>query len=150
MKIKILNHNEAEKFVPSDRTYAIRIGSPGIIFEQLVDSPLYVRVNEYIFNDRYPRSYPLRRFITSLRYIDRIKIFEEKIAKSILNDFKQSGIDSDTLLVHCRHGGGRSPAVALAINEIFDLGESSLKIKLKFPGFNTFVYHELIKASKTL
>ena len=93
-------------------------------------------ISEYVFDDNN------EFYQASLVTID------EKIARKILNDFEKKGIDKETLLVHCSLGKNRSSAVAIALNEIYNLGNDTRRLKKRFSEFNEYVYNMLIKVSK--
>jgi predicted protein tyrosine phosphatase len=149
MKIQIMTRIEAENFIPDNSTYAIRINPPNKPQNPLVSSPNYTRITEYNFDDAYPLNYPLRHFVTCFRN-SRKKLFDEEIARKILEDFSAYKSQCETLLVHCRHASGRSPAIAMALNKIFDLGESQTKIIFGFPFLNIYIYHQMLKTAKKM
>ncbi|MBS3140460.1 hypothetical protein J4479_05665 [Candidatus Woesearchaeota archaeon] len=139
MDLEILSLLEACEYRPKNRTYALRIASPKHLYESpvfdLVNSPLYTIVT-YAFEDENPP-----RLYHSLT---------ESLAKQILTDFKDRGLDQDTLLVHCSRGQNRSPAVGMALNDIFGLGYDRKVLKQKFPEANWHVYRRLLEVSKAI
>jgi hypothetical protein len=58
---------------------------------------------------------------------DRGIFFDKDIAAKIINDFKISGKEAECVLVHCEKGQNRSPAIGIALNEIFNWGIEGLK-----------------------
>ena len=129
-----MNLSDAVDYIPNNPTYAIRIDSPAFAFCShfaLQDSSLYT-IAEYSFDDQTPQ------------WGDG-KLFDVEIAQRLLTDFKEEGLDKDTLLVHCSRGQNRSPAVGIALNESFGLGCDTDKLKRKYPEANWFVYDTLIE-----
>lgn len=134
--------------VPEKPTYVIRIFvTPSAKYPDLTaglrlkKSPLYKRVVEYIFddNDNYPATFELGP-----------TWFSEQIAESIIRDFVNGKEDIEALLVHCTAGRNRSPAVAMALNEIFALGHDTDVLKQKYNRYNHFVYETLMGVGRTL
>ncbi len=141
MNLKILGLAEAVAYQPTNPTYAIRISSKerAVLRAALQDSDLYTIV-EYFFDDDDS---------TSLGKVSADSItFDETIAGSILSDFEEKGLDKETLLVHCLGGKNRSPAVGIALNEIYDLGHDTEELKKQFPETNWYVYEMLLKVAK--
>lgn len=140
MDLKILGLAEAVAYQPTNSTYAIRIGSKKKgLKAALQQSELYTIV-EYFFDDVDPTRW-------GKVSADSITI-DETIAESILSDFKEKGLDKETLLVHCLRGENRSPAVGIALNEIYDLGHDTEELKKQFPETNWYVYEMLLKVAK--
>lgn len=136
MDLKIFRLSKAITYQPINPTYAIRIGSKNSDFEyELQKSGLYTIV-KYIFDDDDPR--------WRHRKANSITI-NETIARKILIDFEEKGLDKETLLVHCIVGENRSPAVAIALNEIYDLGHDTEQLKREFPEATWYAYRMLLK-----
>ncbi len=138
MEIIIASLDQAIDYQPNKPTYAIRICSlsqrADLDREPLVNTSLYRAIKLYCFNDT------LSIFGA---YSDPLGITPE-IASQIVSDFQNFRYDSQTLLVHCIRGKNRSPAVALALNERFNLGNDSQQIKIQYPEYSQNVY-ELLK-----
>jgi len=81
---------------------------------------------------------------------EEVRELGEKTAKRIILDFALKKEAVDYLLVHCRYGEGRSPAVFLGLNDLFDLGEDSSTFVERYPKINMFVYEQIIKAGYNL
>ena len=129
---------DAIEYVPTNPTYAIRInaksyGGPEV---ELKKSGLYTIVN-YSFDDIEP-------FFAR----EGQELFDEDIARRMLAEFREKGEDKETLMVHCSRGKNRSPAVGIALNEIFNLGYNTKELKDKYPESNWYIYRTLIKAAK--
>ena len=138
-----MNLFEAMDYLPTNPTYAIRIESPPnpkfdskpfSLRYPLQKSNLYTIV-EYYFDDRTPD-------------FGSGKLFDQEIAQRILTDFKDRGLDKETLLVHCARGRNRSPAVGIALNEIFNLGYVTKELKQKYPEATWYVYRTLLDVAK--
>jgi len=107
----------------------------------LPNSPLFT-VCSYTFDDidldqlleHYPK--------TDMDQLARKHVlFDQVIAQKILADFAMKRADTLDLLIHCTLGASRSPAVAVALNEIFGLGQ--IDLKERYPAYNHFVYRLL-------
>ena len=143
MKINIMSLGSALVHIPKSPTYAIRIKlseylrDPEMNFGNLVESPLFHSVNEYVFDDIY-----------SQRSDSSNVLFTPEIASGMLIDFLNERNGCDTLLVHCERGKNRSPAVAMAFNDIFHLGHDRDKLKSEYQGYNWHVYHVLMREAR--
>lgn len=140
MELEILGWRDAIIYEPKNPTYAIRIHSATTRFNfALQESDLYTIV-EYTFDDNDPTGWGRmsRNSIT----------IDEYIAGRILNDFREQGLDKDTLLVHYALGKNRSPAVGIALNEIYGLGHDTEELKRRFPETNWYVYDMLLKVAE--
>jgi len=141
---------EARGHSPQRRTYLIRIkgGNPvtNASFGQLKESKLYVP-HEYIFDD-----------LDNPNYDDEEEegcgedyiLFKPQIAKRILLDFRRESGGCKELLVHCFNGEGRSPAVGLGLNNLFDLGEDSELFSARYPKLNKLVYSIMLRTGYEL
>jgi predicted protein tyrosine phosphatase len=119
MDIVILNRKESAKYTPSKSTYAIRIrdfnGRKRL--PRLVDSPLFKEVKIYRFDDADPDSNgrgPLK----------------EGLPEKIITDFQKLKDGCECLMIHCNQGESRSPAVGLALNDIFNLVKIILLLRV--------------------
>lgn len=135
---------EAELHKPNKRTYAIRIFYSKLKAEErnsLENSELYVKINEYFFddNDTYP-----------WRMINGNVWFDEHIAERMIHDFAEYKNSIECLLVHCGQGESRAPAVAMALSEIFGLGQNTGELITKYPKTNRHVYETLRKTADRL
>jgi len=108
-------------------------------FGKLVDSPLYTKINPYRFDDTKSEEeqeegcgedfYPIT----------------DDIAKKMLLDFLPFRKNIEELLIHCDYGVNRTPAVAMAFNDIFNLGNFTDVIVEQFQGYNPLVYDVLMR-----
>lgn len=130
MNIHIMGYRQALQYLSRVPTVAIRIfdsypdsqNSPRL---ELQDSSFF-RTLGYVFDDldcdwilqRYPT---YDRKGVAIRHI----LFDEALAKKMLDDFARVKEGCLDLLVHCTIGACRSPAVAMALNEVFELGQDS-------------------------
>ncbi|MFA4887527.1 MAG: hypothetical protein WC595_04905 [Candidatus Nanoarchaeia archaeon] len=131
--IDILNHQ------PVKPTYLIRVVSSmeGDYPVELPRSRFYVAGFEYRFDD----THPLIRSGVPL---------SDVMAEQMLREFEKERRNVEELVVVCLRGQNRSPAVGIALNEIFNLGQDSRALKKEYPEFNTFVYEKLIENAKRL
>lgn len=158
MAITVLPKQIAATYEPKARTKAIRLmdnqPEQRKTYPPLKESPLYVSVHEYFFNDENPderwptdpvaRDYELRRFL-----LEGKKLFDEDIAMRIMADF-EDGQDFEDLLIHCSAGISRSPAIAIAMNDIYNLGEDHLRMRTRYNKHSTFVYRIMMETAKKL
>jgi len=144
MEILVLRADQALEYAPSVPTYALRIiNSPKMrtLFPSglLVQSPNYKQIKEYAFDDCDPLYNPEPK---------NTIMFNEKIAEQILCDFREGKDGCASLLIHCGLGLNRSPAVAIALNEIFRLGNDTEKMKRDYPLYTVYIYNVLRKMAE--
>jgi predicted protein tyrosine phosphatase len=144
-KITILSHSRAAMFqanLKDKPIYLIRIfDAPRLTvapYAELKYPEQFKTIKSYIFDDVY-----------HLQDEERFRLFKDEIAQKILTDFDNDGKDCKTLLVHCRAGISRSPAVAIALSEIFHLKtpEQIAEMKKNFSFYNKKVYNTLLRVS---
>ena len=143
MDLLIMSWLEATEHKPTKPTYAIQIFSSSDILKDkklypLQDSPYYAHVACYVFddNDQQYRAGPIS--------------LDEHMAEALLHDFDTHRLSVQALLVHCALGKNRSPAVGLALNEIFKLGCNSEALREQYAGLNREVYQTLITTAQKL
>ncbi len=142
MDLLIMGLVDAVMYKPIKPTYAIRIQSGTLRYDKpLRESHLYT-LKEYTFDDDNPRSWG-KMGATSVT-------FNEDIAGRILSDFANEGRTREVLLVHCSRGINRSPAVGIALNEIFTLGQDTDRLKEYYPESNWYVYETLIETARKI
>lgn len=76
---------------------------------------------------------------------DRYTLFNEDLARKMLNDFEDIKNKVENVMIHCIHGKNRSPAVGIAMNEIYDWGIVGLE--KKFPEYRRYVFDVMMRAS---
>ncbi len=133
MDLLIMSYWEAIEYLPEKPTYALRIfPSWGKEYNKksLKDSPFYLFVVEYTFDDLGPSD--------SIK--ERDVLFNKNLAEMIINDLDKNKLGIENLLIHCNLGKNRSPAVGIALNEIFNLGHDTNLLKQKYPGSNKYIY----------
>ena len=131
---------DAAAHVPDKPTYAIRIFSSYKIDAQpLQESSLYKKVSEYTFDDNDTHPFIIK---------GGDKWLDEGTARKIVEDFRQNMEGVEALLVHCSRGENRSPAVAMALSELFDLGHDPEELKKKYDRYNHFVFDMLMRVGK--
>ncbi len=137
MDLHILGLFEAIKFQPTKPTYAIRLVSGKNYPEErkpLFDSPFYLGIRFYQFDDITPS-------------VGRGILFTEKMAGEMLEDFIRQRLYVDALVVNCFHGENRSPAVGIALNEIYGLGHDTNALKDQYTEANWYVYETLMRVA---
>jgi len=130
------------EFEPQKSTYVVRIFSSwhrAWDRQQIRDSSFYTRIREYIFDDVEPQSRTLKA--TEI-------LFTPEIAQEIIQDFVLYKDSIEALVVHCSLGRNRSPAVAIALNEIFELGYDTKALKKQYNEANWHVYDTLITTAQ--
>lgn len=183
MNLDILSFDGANKFVPKENSYGIRI------FDEMFPTPIlglknedkFLKVNSYYFNNIWPRGWAEfswvdldDMFLSGLlrvpwdgfkefswkgskegylqyreslgwRQEARETMFDDGIASRILDDYeKVSGVEN--VMIHCWAGKNRSPAVGIAMNEIYGWGFNDLK--KEFPFYTRFIYGKMIEVAK--
>jgi hypothetical protein len=113
-----------------------------------IDKSRYVQIRTYIFDDRDPR----KDYGLGLGPVPTAKLvemhsygwvpFDEQMAVVILDDFERMMPWIKTLVIHCNAGQRRSPAVAIALDELYGLGNKTLRDN--YPEPNQWVYDTLI------
>lgn len=145
MEIQVLSLPEAKKHVPLVPTYAIRIfsGNPSENTDhgELVSSPNYRFIREYFFDEIDNPNY---QEVDDEGNGEGFKLFDLLTAEKIIREFERGKSGCLELMVHCRQGCGRSPAVAAALNDIFNLGEDSQRFFSLYPNLNSLVYWRMI------
>ncbi|MBT4375856.1 hypothetical protein HOD29_00570 [archaeon] len=76
----------------------------------------------------------------------RCTLFDEKIAKKILNDFEEVNGEVESVLIHSIEGKHRPAAVGMAMNEIYSWRYKELKEK--FPSYRRYVYGIMMDVGK--
>ena len=75
----------------------------------------------------------------------RVTLFAKEDAIELLKDYDSFGKDAKTIMIHCDRGKNRSPAVGIAMNEIYGWGIKGLKEK--HPAFRRYIYQTLLDVS---
>ena len=132
---KSSNDKSQEKVI---RIVAGIINPENFRLPRLRESPFYTAVHEYIFDDT-----------NSNTLLSGKVIFDDGIAKKILTNF-QDNRHCSALLVHCLVGQSRSPAVAIALNEVFNLGHDPQRMMADYPFFNQEVYKKMLEQAEKL
>jgi predicted protein tyrosine phosphatase len=147
--VRIMDYLGAQNHVPKVRTYAIRILYPDTSFDykfgKLADSHLYVRAEVYRFEDSNQKEEILAGEENEEDPREEFALITDEIARKIILDFKPFRNSIEELLVHCEYGENRSPSVALALNEMFHLGNDPEEIRKSFPELRELVYDVMIR-----
>jgi predicted protein tyrosine phosphatase len=146
-KVMILSHTRAAMFqaeLKDQPIYLIRIfNSPdwlaSVPYAELNCPEQFKIIRSYVFDD-------ISRFTDDNELVS----FNDEIADRIITDFDNEGKYCQTLLVHCWAGKSRSPAVAIALSEIFHLKtpEQIAEMKKQFSIYNKNVYHTMLDVNK--
>jgi len=143
MKAYILDYITALRFKPTEPTLAIRIFDPSArpdkqpskdwMRDELecwdngptapFDKSQYAAVHQYTFSDvdtehpdKIMAAYALHYALENPHLV-----ISKDIANKIIHDFNQAYQKVDTVMLHCNMGVYRSPAVALALEKLFNL-----------------------------
>jgi hypothetical protein len=146
MELLIKPLEEAKFYVPKNKTYGIRISSEWAYLDSFVDfveSDNWVKISSYLFDDVWPGMPRL----DGVLYGRETPLSVEKAGK-ILTDFQEHISEIEALLVVCTYGKNRSPSVAIALNDIFELGHDSEAMRQDYPGFRPFIYNTMLRAAK--
>lgn len=154
MDIHIMGAVAASRLIPRKPTYVIRIHEPypGKFNSFENPPPLYqskhFTVYSYGFDaqdlDIIAENYG-EEIVEGIK--KRYRVFSRQDAVEIINDFREEYLDGD-LLVHCTLGGERSPAIAMALNEIFNLGKDTESMGNKYYTYNRYIYRIMIEEGK--
>jgi len=117
----------------------------------------YQQVFEYVFDDRDPaEDCPNMTETNGIKSIKQAGFipFDKDLAAIILNDFRSGQKRNVQLVVvHCYQGRRRSPAVAMALNNAFKLGNSGMdpcKPCREYQGYNRFVYKTMMAVAQRM
>src|SRR3989338_10747350 len=133
IELLIMSRGDISTYNPPVPTYVIQISSsfdPAV--DPLIDSEFYTR-RHYIFDDND------HRFKAGPVFLD------DHIAQAIVSDFQSNMAQVQALIVQCSLGRNRSPAVAIALNDLFSLGYDSEILKKQYPVFNRAIYDKIIE-----
>jgi predicted protein tyrosine phosphatase len=145
MKIKIMSIQEALAYQPQVPTYAIRIHGKDT-YSSLQDSPHYKVIHEYFFLDLNPEIFEEHHGTAQIERVGRDSFFNKEKAKKIISDFEKGREGCLELLVHCHAGVSRSPAIAFALNEIFDLRLDYDSLHIQFTATQKYFYKIMLEA----
>ena len=101
----------------------------------------YVHTAKYIFTDVTPHN---------ARFLKGSVLFDDDLAEKVIREFAQYKEGCEALLVHCLQGKNRSPAIGIALNEIFDLGHDTHSLLKQYNKLNKHVYETMLKARDKL
>ena len=147
MELHILSLDEALRHTPKGPTYAIRILSgrdtrDSWVPNQLdaITSDMYLRQPRYFFDNICPE----------FKIEPGDILFDEEIARKIITDFQSQRSGCDSLVINCLAGINRSPAVGIALSEIFRLGQDVNALKEKYDKINSHIYSTMHMAAASL
>ena len=138
MELLIKSIWDAIKHVPVKDTYAIRIWASWSHNQE--EYPLkkgYRHVAEYTFDDLEPGWEEKGD-----------AMFTEDIAGKILEDFEKNSKGCEALLVHCSRGINRAPAVAIALNSVYNLGNDDNELKNNYPKSNWYIHNTIKRVAQ--
>lgn len=123
-----MNNDRASQFYGSEDLYKIKIVGSNYIPREEASGKIN-GLYQYFFDDVNSEA-------------DGILITPD-ISKNIIYDFEKNKNNYTGLLISCKYGAGRSPAVAMALNEVFNLGHDTFLMSKEFPQFNNYVFQQI-------
>lgn len=155
VSLEILSAEDALNFIPKSPTAAIRIFSKDNMMNKYyrpLRSPFYKAIFEYTFDDLVHLSpKDMDKLSGSTEDEDlEFAFYSNDLAKRVVSDFLSVRNEIDCLMVHCRMGSSRSPAIAMALNEIFKLGNDPNQLRVQYPKFNETIYQMTLNAGKEI
>lgn len=127
----MLSREDAERYQPRSREVCISIADPDAAPARLSSS--FAAVLRLQFNDVIERGDPAD------------VLFEEEHARMI-NEFIDTWVDVERLVVHCNMGVSRSPGVALGLCDL--RGWATAALERSHPGWNRLVRKVLVQSAK--
>lgn len=109
----------------------------------------YVNVLEYEFDDYDIETGENLDELKKDPLLRGIVFFERPMARKILEDFSKYGERASAMVVHCLMGQRRSPAVGMALNEVFNLGAEGID-ESRYPRFNRYVYTTMLEVAREI
>jgi predicted protein tyrosine phosphatase len=153
MKITVLSLKEVRTYRPTEPSCLIRIfGNEESYHEESKIEGSFLNSAVYFFDDvdlyleaNYGKEH-LRKMIQS----DNPQLFHKSLALKIISEFDtwNRPPSLEELVVHCYVGAGRSPAVAMALNEIFQLGWQTQDLIKRYPEYNQYVFEVMVRAGQ--
>jgi len=153
MLITVLSLKEVKTYRPTQLSYLIRIfGNEESYHEDPKIEGYFLNHAVYFFDDvdlylesNYGKEH-LRQIIRS----EHPQLFHKRLALKIISEFDTRNRQSsfDELVVHCYLGAGRSPAVAMALNEIFQLGYQIQDLINRYPEYNQYVFEVMVQTGQ--
>jgi hypothetical protein len=184
MKIWVENYNEARLFTPTEATIAVRVFDPSArthkldkpqwpeeypddFWDNCSEAPFpndkYLAVFGYTFSDiDMDQPYPeeLKKSIRGRSGQNKLtRLFTANMAEDIVKNFSKTYKQARGLLTHCHAGASRSPAIAVALVDIFKLkpewqGRRAKRLEGRVAGQdyigNEFVHRLLCEAATRL
>lgn len=125
MKIKIFSKHSIRNYEPEGKSFCIRISSHELY--PLKFENKYEEISSFSFDD--------------VEFENDYSITEDEAFE--LLEFAKKAITSnaDELIIHCDYGQRRSPAVGIAISEMFQGSDNGLR--LLYPNYNRLVLSKL-------
>jgi predicted protein tyrosine phosphatase len=129
----VVSEERARAYEPEGREICISITNPRAAPVEL--SPRFLAVLRLVFTDVCgPSPYAWDA------------LFSPAHAREIL-DFVAAWPDVDRIVLHCKAGQSRSPAVALALCEL--CGAEVSELEAQFPLWNSWVRSELVRVARS-
>lgn len=133
--IVVMSREKAKKFKCEDNWAAISVSSKSDMFPEL-DASKRQGLLQLCFDDiSFPHTIP-----------KGLKLFNLELAREVVDFVNLHENNIETLLVHCEAGLSRSPAIAAAISEIFEIGSAEFYFEKYMP--NILVYKILMELKK--
>jgi hypothetical protein len=153
MKITILSLKEVQIYQPADSACLIRIfGNEESYQEYSHVEGSFVKSAVYFFDDfdLYLEAQSGTEHLKKIIHTENPQIFHKNLAVNIISEFDtwKRHESFEELVVHCYLGAGRSPAIALALNEIFQLGCRTQDLIKLYSEYNEYIFDVMVAVGK--
>jgi len=153
MEITILSLKEVQIYKPVHSACLIRIfGNEASYQEYAYLQGSFVKSAVHYFDDfdLYLEMQQGEAHLKKIIHTENPQIFHKNLALKIISEFdtwkKQESFTE--LVVHCYVGAGRSPAVAIALNDIFQLGYQAKDLIGRYPEYNKYIFDVMVLTGK--
>jgi len=142
----ILSRGISNHYTPKNTTAIMRIWETDIEIDNSTLEFKNFTIFNYVFDDVDSEqiSYP----IVGTPNMVTLKGITKEIADQIKQDFESIMGKVETLIVNCHAGISRSPAVALALNDVYKLNlldDDEFRCMGRYSSYNKFVYAKITK-----
>jgi len=112
----------------------------------------FVKSAVYFFDDLdlYLETKYGKDHLKKIIHAENPQIFHKILALQIISEFDtwKKHESFEELVVHCYVGAGRSPAIAMALNEIFQLGYQTQDLIKLYPEYNEYIFDVMVLVGK--
>jgi len=153
MKITVLSLKNVQIYKPPHLACLIRIfGDEESYNEYSNVEGSFVKRAVYFFDDLdlYLEAKYGKDHLKKIIHAENPQIFHKNLALKIISEFDtwKRHESFEELVVHCYVGAGRSPAIAMALNEIFQLGHQTKDLINLYPEYNEYIFDVMVQVGK--